>query len=54
VNFLVEVFEFPAGIAQPELAFDPDGDAENVAEQQEAIKENAAPVLMPEQRSPRY
>jgi hypothetical protein len=52
VDFLIEVFEFPSGIAQPELALDPDGQAENVAEEQKAIEEDAAPVFVPEQSTP--
>ena len=27
---LIEVFEFSSGIAEPELALDPDGQAENL------------------------
>src|ERR1700730_16682761 len=49
---LIEVFEFSSGVAQPELAFDSNGQAENVGEEQEAIEEDAAPVFVPEQGTP--
>src|SRR5882762_10425499 len=51
-GFPDRVFDFPSGIAQPELALDPDGQAENVAEAQKAIEEDAAPVFVPEQSTP--
>src|SRR5712691_2435001 len=49
---LIEVFEFSSGIAQPELALDPNGQAENIGEEQKAIEEDSAPVFVPEQGAP--
>jgi hypothetical protein len=50
---LIEVFEFSSGVAQPELALDPYGESENVGKEQKAIKEDVAPVFVPEQCAPR-
>ncbi len=41
---LVEVFEFAARIAEEELAFDPDGETENVGEKQRAVCSNRLQV----------
>src|SRR6266852_6276240 len=46
------MFELSSGVAQPELALDPDGEPKNVCEQQKAIEEDAAPVFVPEQGAP--
>ncbi len=47
VNLLVEMFQFASGITEPEFAFDPDRETENVREQQKAVEKDAAPVFMP-------
>jgi hypothetical protein len=43
---LVEMPEFAAGVAQEELALDPDGEAEDVGEEQSAVKRDALEVAV--------
>lgn len=43
---LVEMPEFAARIAQEELSFYPDGEAENVGEKQGAVKGDASQVAV--------
>ncbi|MBW4026533.1 MAG: hypothetical protein HIU93_03965 [Acidobacteria bacterium] len=52
MDLLVEVFEFAACVAQEELAFDPDGEAEDVCKEQRAIERDAAEVLVQDQAAP--
>ena len=51
---LVEVFEFAAGVAQEELALDPDGEAEDVGEEQSAVQRDVLEVAMQDQAAPRH
>lgn len=53
VYLLVEVFEFAARVAQEELAFNPDGEAEDVGEEQSAVKRDALEVAMQDEVAPR-
>ena len=51
---LVEVFEFAPGISQEELALDPDGEAENVGEEQSSIDRDALEVAVQDEAAPRH
>lgn len=53
MNLLVEMFELSSGVAQPELPFEPNSEAEKVREEQAAIKEDGSRVFMPNERAPR-
>lgn len=53
MNLLVEMFEFAARVAQEESAFDPDGEAENVGEEQSAVERDALEVLVEDETAPR-
>jgi hypothetical protein len=49
VNLLVKMRELATGIAQEELAFDPDGQAKNVYKEQRAVCRNGLPVAVKDQ-----
>ena len=49
---LVEVFEFAAGVSQEELAFDPDGEAEDVGEEQSAVEGDALKMMVEDEAAP--
>ena len=49
----IEVFEFSSGIAQEELALDPDGEAEDVGKEKRAVKRDALEVMVKYQVAPR-
>ena len=50
---LIEVFEFAAGVPQEELAFDPDGEAEDVGEEQSRVERDALKVAVEDEAAPR-
>jgi hypothetical protein len=52
VYLLVKVFELASGVAEKELAFDPDGEAEKVGEEQSAVKSDALEIAMQDQAAP--
>ena len=49
----IEVFQFASGVAQEKLALNPDGEAEDVGEEQRAVKRDALEVAMNYQVAPR-
>lgn len=53
MNLLVEMFEFAACIAQEELALNPNGEAEDVGEEQSAIERDALEIAVKDQAAPR-
>lgn len=53
MNLLVEMFEFAAGIAQEELSLDPNGEAEEIGEEQSAVERDALEVAMQDEAAPR-
>jgi hypothetical protein len=53
VYLLIEVTELATCIAQEELALDPDGEAEDVGEEQSAVKRDALEVAVYDQAAPR-
>ena len=48
----IKMFEFATGIAQKELALDPDGEAEDVGEEKTAVKRDAPEVTVKYQVPP--
>ena len=49
----IKMFEFASGVAKEKLALDPDGEAEDVGEEQRAVKRDALEVAMNYQVAPR-
>ncbi len=53
MDLLVEMAELPPGVTQEELALDPDGEAEQVGEEQSAVKRDALEILVQGEAAPR-
>ena len=49
----IKVFEFASGVAKEKLALDPNGEAEDVGEEQRAVKRDALEVAVNDQVAPR-
>ncbi len=52
MNLLIEMFELATGIAEEEFALDPDGEAEEIGEEQSAVKRDALEVAMQDEAAP--
>ena len=49
----IKMFEFASGVAKEKLALDPNGEAEDVGEEQRAVKRDALEVAVNDQVAPR-
>src|SRR6185437_1614246 len=49
---LIEVFEFSSGVAQEELALDPDSEAQDIGKEQPAVESDLLAVTVNEQKTP--
>lgn len=49
---LIKVFEFAARVAQEEFALDPDGEAEDIGEEQSAVKRDAFEIVVQDETAP--
>jgi hypothetical protein len=54
MDFLIEMSEFAACIAEEELALDPYGEAEDIGEQQSAVQCDAMEVVVQDEVAPRH
>ena len=52
MDLLIEVLELAASVAQEELALDPDGQAEDIGEEQSAVKRDAPEIVVQDERAP--